>query len=426
MIKKQIILILLSIFIGGSFTSLIEAKPIEETYAEKLAQLKPDDADGYYQLGLWCLKNKLNDQAKMQFNKVVELNPNHEGARKNLGYVKYEGKWMSSEELQAKGLAFYKGKWMPYDEAMKVQGYIKYEDQWITQKEYDFLKDISKKLASPKGVLDKPGADFENLPWDEAREKETDHFIVRTNLSVDALNDICFLMEYAYFTWQGFFGAYEHKAKRSVWVVKNRVEFEKTYKDWTGRNPPRSSCGLNSGKGQLVYYNPGYSLLPLSGVLLHEGTHYAQQLTIKYLPGWCHEGLATYFEGSKIEGKRLITNRINPERLPRIKEAISKKTYIKLNIFINVSLSEYPDNLILYAEGWSLIYFLINSRGGKYKDKFKAYIETWKGGKIDIKSDGRDSWIQDKDGYINRFEQVIGVPIDDLEKEWKEYILSLK
>jgi len=310
------------------------------------------------------------------------------------------------------------------------------ETTWITAEIAKQRAEILKKLGVYKGALDKPGADKERLSWAKAREKETEHLIVKTNLSADALNDICFILECAYFTWQDFFGFPEPKEKLKVSVTKNRVEFEKIYSDLVA-NPDLHRVGVFIPKAEstnkdylLTYYyqKDKNSTWSTSVALFHEGTHYAIDLVRPpkhSAPVWLNEGLATYFESGKVDGKRLVTNLINQNRLLWTKDFINKNTYIKLKDFINLPNSKYQED-ICYSAGWSLVYFLVNGKEGKYRQRFQGYIEAWKDKKIDVKDDGNDVWVQDKDRHIKVFEECMGVPIDQLEEEWKEYILQLK
>ncbi|MBW2993219.1 hypothetical protein KY317_01440 [Candidatus Woesearchaeota archaeon] len=71
-----------------------KGKVPEEIYEEKAKALKKDDGEGHYQLGLWCKENNLNKEAKEEFKKAIAANPDHEDARKQLGYEKVEGKWV--------------------------------------------------------------------------------------------------------------------------------------------------------------------------------------------------------------------------------------------------------------------------------------------------------------------------------------------
>jgi len=441
--KKTVILVGISIIFTVLILTIAEAKTNEEIYQEKLDQLKPDDVEGYYKLGLWCQQNKLSEQAKTQFEKVLELDHNHTGAHQKLGHIKYKDKWQTPDELKAQGLVEYKGKWIPYDEKMKAEGYVKFEEQWITLKERDLVIKLTK-LYLWKGAIDLPGADSENLPWEKAREKKTEHFIVKTNLSADALNDVCFLLEYAYFVWYDFYKFSESKEKTNVLVPKNRGEFEKILNDLVGVKPSPQQYGIfipkddrrnKSQKDHLLTYYYLEELNKPTDTLLHEGTHYAVELarraceqkmrsSVYQPPQFLNEGLACCFESSKVEGKKLLTNLINQLRLPKIKDAINNNTYINLKEFINLPLSKY--RLTCYDEGWSLIYFLVNAKEGKYKKGLSAYIEAWKEKRIDLTCDGKDVWVRDNGRHIKVFEQCMGVPIDQMEKEWKEYILQLK
>ena len=50
-------------------------------------------------LGLWCRKNHLDAEAKAHFTSAAVLDPYNEAPWKHLGYVKYNGRWMSREQL---------------------------------------------------------------------------------------------------------------------------------------------------------------------------------------------------------------------------------------------------------------------------------------------------------------------------------------
>jgi tetratricopeptide (TPR) repeat protein len=436
---RKVLIGLVIVLLCCGYIVTVQAKTNEETYQERLNQLKPDDVSSQYNLGLWCEQNKLPEQAQAQFEKVIELNPNHTDARKKLGHVKYQDKWQTPDEMRAQGLELYKGKWIPYEQAMKAQGYIKFEDQWVNSKEYALIQKLIK-LAPPTGVLDKPGADSENLPWEQARTKETDHFIIKTNLSTDALNDLCFTLECAYFNYQDLLGAEQPQGKKlRVMVSKNEEEFKKIYYDLLGYNPlpvwgggfiSTSVTGNKSEKDYLLaWYNMSAHPL-LTGKLLHECTHYAMEL-IKQKRGcskvlvWFNEGWATYYEASRLEGKRLVINVINQAKLSTIKNVLNQQAYIKLKDFINLSQGEYTTREI-YAQGWSLIYFLFNGQGGKYKSGLQTYMETWKKGRIVMVATADNEYPQNKPVHFKLFEECMGVPIDQLEQEWKEYILQLK
>lgn len=88
-------------------------KTVEEIYEEKARDVKAEDIDGHLRLANWCLQQKLQKEAVLEFKKIILLAPDHEEARLGAGFQKVGGKWLSEEEANAaKGLVKHKGKWM--------------------------------------------------------------------------------------------------------------------------------------------------------------------------------------------------------------------------------------------------------------------------------------------------------------------------
>ena len=74
----------------------VEAKP------HRRRLVKSDlDADALFAFGQWCQQYDLAADAEATFLKVVELNSNHLPARRALGHVKFERKWMTRPEHEA-------------------------------------------------------------------------------------------------------------------------------------------------------------------------------------------------------------------------------------------------------------------------------------------------------------------------------------
>jgi len=61
----------------------------------------PETVEGQLDLAGWCARKGLDDQKRAHLTKVLELNPNHAGARRELGFRWVEGVWLSAEERQA-------------------------------------------------------------------------------------------------------------------------------------------------------------------------------------------------------------------------------------------------------------------------------------------------------------------------------------
>ncbi len=97
--------------------TVLDRKTTLEEYREKAAKLAENDAQGHYQLGMWCKSIGLARCARLEFRKTIVANPDHAEARKELGYVKHEGAWMTEEQaMTAKGFVRYEGAWIPREE----------------------------------------------------------------------------------------------------------------------------------------------------------------------------------------------------------------------------------------------------------------------------------------------------------------------
>ncbi|TET35176.1 MAG: hypothetical protein E3J72_11790 [Planctomycetota bacterium] len=108
-------------FYREEIIKIVRKKTPQDEYEEKKKSLK-ETADAHYRLGKWCSGNKLTAKATLHYKKAIGLDPDHEKARKALGHVKHDGKWMTEYEAnRAKGLVKYKGEWVKKEELEKLK-----------------------------------------------------------------------------------------------------------------------------------------------------------------------------------------------------------------------------------------------------------------------------------------------------------------
>jgi hypothetical protein len=335
------------------------------------------------------------------------------------GFYEYQGQLITAEEKSYidKGYIKYQSKWMSYEDMMTAKGLVKYQSKWVTPDEKDKIEARYNKLTnlqgllSPKGVIDKPGADKEKLPWDKARSKETEHYSIKTNLTQEALNDICYVMECYYCEAKKIFKLSREPSKKlNICVFKEA-------KEYVDRGGPGSGAYFH-GEGIMTFYQPNGEnsmMMNTTSVLLHEGTHQFVDLVCdaEKIPIWINEGLATYYESSKFEGTSLKTNLINQGRLQLIRNMIIKKDVPRLEDIINIRQANFA--LYEYAQTWSLVYFFINYNNGQYADQLENYFAA-------IKKRGFENRPQHK----QMFEDAFKVKFEVLEKQWENYILKLK
>ena len=107
-----------------------------DQYRQKMALIDPKDPESIYRLAIWCKENRLSNQYRKALEQVLHLNPNHEEARKELGYERHEGRWIT------------------HDEAMAIKGYIKYKGEWITQGQYqiNLVEELKKAFQEERAL----------------------------------------------------------------------------------------------------------------------------------------------------------------------------------------------------------------------------------------------------------------------------------
>ncbi|MHB1033033.1 MAG: HEAT repeat domain-containing protein [Pirellulales bacterium] len=98
-------------------------RPTEQQLAyEQIRGKFPDTVDAHWQLAEWCRENRLPNERKAHLERILDLDANHAGARRALGYSQIEGRWVTQEEYMAsQGLQRYKGRWRTPQEISELQ-----------------------------------------------------------------------------------------------------------------------------------------------------------------------------------------------------------------------------------------------------------------------------------------------------------------
>lgn len=86
------------------------------------ARVLPDTVDAHWELAEWCRTRQLVDQRKEQLERLLDLDPDHDAARRILGYVRHVGRWMTKEDMMAE------------------RGYLRHEGRWVTRQELELLQ----------------------------------------------------------------------------------------------------------------------------------------------------------------------------------------------------------------------------------------------------------------------------------------------
>lgn len=330
---------------------------------------------------------------------TLYINPDHERARRFLGYSLHNGEWRSQWEIRnlEKGLVDDpKFGWLPEDHVEKYrQGQRYYRNQWISQAEEE-----KKILASSSG-------------W----RVDTEHFSILSRVSLERGVEIGRYLESYYQAWSRLF--YPFIANEKQWTArlftdsaivakrhrvilyKNRAEYVRELRKYD-RNASLSIGGYFPDLRCIFVYEPdpdnvddAFELLPL---LAHEATHqlfnecniphttrgkYDYSKLAQNANFWVAEGIAITAETFKIDEGRNRAEMGGYQNVFRITDALESlftdKSYIPLREFAGMSrkaFQSYEDLNLLYSQAAGMAFFLMFYNDGKYCNAFVSYLYT--------------------------------------------------
>ncbi len=113
--------------------SLQGKKELRRQLAARVAGIDPKDGDALYAAALWAKRKGLDLDFKRILHKVLKADPDHEEARKALGYVKWKDKWFKKERFEAE-------KKKAEEAEYRRKGYVKHDGVWVKKEDLEFLK----------------------------------------------------------------------------------------------------------------------------------------------------------------------------------------------------------------------------------------------------------------------------------------------
>ncbi|MBN2024540.1 MAG: HEAT repeat domain-containing protein [Pirellulales bacterium] len=99
----------------------VPQSPVQREY-EQVRLAHPDTVEGQWAVAEWCRERILSAQRETHLRRIIELDPDHRGARAALGYSRIDGKWQTQDEvMRGRGLERYKGSWKTPQEIRAIQ-----------------------------------------------------------------------------------------------------------------------------------------------------------------------------------------------------------------------------------------------------------------------------------------------------------------
>lgn len=348
------------------------------------------------------------------------------------------------------------------DERKKLaDGFVRYQGKWLSKAAYE--AELKKTFESSKART----ADIaKHAEFGNAWQKETAHFVVRSNTSPELLDYYCDLLETYYALQDQRIGISPtpsfRRAKLAVNVYKSAEDFRKLAPYGGQGEVPEGVLGFFAPRDRpedcsLNFFHNYEEPAQSTWVALHECTHLLTFLVDQqYDPQiWVNEGVADYFGSSKVErdkkGKLTIKpGELQTDRVLTVQQAIKGEAsstggggpgkgsgsrgkklslegrpFTKLEQLFFLSRDEFDG--FQYAHAWSFVYFLNNFENGKYQkafDKFFKGLYTLEKG-IPFEPTGRGKKVKPEDIRAYLLKKLGVKETAELEKQWRAYIEAI-
>jgi hypothetical protein len=86
--------------------------PVDDNLLEynERSRSVPDTVEAHRQLAEWCKEHRLSKLMDHHLERILQLDPGDEQARESLGFQKYQGRWLTRDQImEARGLRLYDG-----------------------------------------------------------------------------------------------------------------------------------------------------------------------------------------------------------------------------------------------------------------------------------------------------------------------------
>jgi len=153
--------------------------------------------------------------------------------------------------------------------------------------------------------------------------------------------------------------------------------------------------------------------------LQHEGFHqFAYHYLGESLPIWVNEGLAQYFESAIVGNGKMRLGIPDTYSLTVIQRALKANGTVPFDTLLSLDVPQWnavlSSNLgsaqVLYAQAWSMVYFLVKGGQGKYQPLLEKYLML----------------IADRRPSGSAFRETFGKDVGAFETLWKRYIGALQ
>ena len=324
------------------------------------------------------------------------------------------------------------------DERKKLEdGYIRYSGKWWSKAAYE--TQLKKEFKESRERTEELAL---HSDWLNAWEKETKHFVFRTNTSPELLDYYAELLE----TYYGLMdkrvgikpkGEYR-KIKMTVNIYKSREEFHELNAAGVGGGV---AGYFWSADNTLNFYHDYEEPSSSDWVGLHECTHLLTFLIDQEYQSqiWLNEGIADFYgsadvkvipkrRGYKIE---IVPGKLQTDRVLTVQEAIKEGNDIKLEQLFFIDRRDF--HAFQYAHAWSFVYFLNTYDDGTYQKDFVKFFRDLYTVRKGVPYErvpaagktGTGKYVSPENIREMLLDQIGVDDVAELEKQWKTFIKEI-
>ncbi|MDO4586529.1 MAG: hypothetical protein Q4C95_04440 [Planctomycetia bacterium] len=368
-----------------------DASSLQKYWFKTYCKLRRDYAIHFFQRAEQAASENRGFDAIQLAYLALNIDPDYEPVRSVFGYSLYNEQWRTHWEIRQLEKGFIDHQhfgWISNDLVERYnQGERFYRGKWVS---------IQKETELRRQNKD---------PW----RIETEHYQLRTTLSLEEGVRICRLLEDYYEVWQRFF--YRFAATNKEWATRflnkkinatqrhyiilyqNRDEYLKELISFD-QNIHKSSGGYFPEVKCIFVYEPSDpDDSALDEMLIHEATHQlfhekrsasTKTNNLKSIyPGqkanfWVIEGISVYMESFRKKGDLYIIGGKDNYRFQRAKERCSEPNgYLPLSQYASLSMKSFQNNdnvPMLYTQAAGLTSFFLHYDNEKYHNAFIDYL----------------------------------------------------
>ena len=358
-------------------------------WQERFWKLRREQAETLFKIARRAVRQRRPSLAFDLLLATVREDPDHEAARRILGYQKFRGRWHTLFEirkLRADWVESERFGWIRKADLPRYEkGERRHADRWISAEEDARLhSDIHR-------------------GWDI----QTEHYTVRTNHSIEAGVALGRKLEQLYDVWKRLFIRYYATQEqvmslfegtrrgRPVKLPRHNVVYFRDRDDYNAAlRDAFPNIGISTGayvdQTRRAYFFAGEGASQRT--LLHEATHqlFHESRPVAKNVGqnanfWIVEGIATYMESLHEEdgnngGGQFVLGGFDDIRMKAARYRLLKDDfYVPLSELCGYGMKQIqsdPRVATLYSQMAGLTNFLVYYDGGRYRDALVAYLHA--------------------------------------------------